>query len=474
MDNNIRITVLHMPVYQLIHHPDNPRKEFGDLSKLTESIRKKGIMQNLTIIPTECRELPAEEQPTLDQINMNGKFLVLIGNRRMEAAKQAGVEKLPCRIVTGLSKKDQIAIMLEENMQRNDLSISEQANSFQLMLDLGDTVDGIQEKTGFSKSTIYHRLNIAKLDPGTLEEKVKDESFQLSFGDMYALEKIESVEKRNEVLKNATDSQNLRYLIENAVQEIEKERRLNLFIGTVKKLGIPKAPKGTKTWSYDGNPVESFSLSPMEREFDQKIKDIEKLTDTEPLVWLEEYGWVYILEKRKQEEEKREPSPEKLERKKRNENSTELKAQCSHIVERMKEVVNTLVTDQIGSSDDKEKHTEALWEIMVKYDAVPSYETLWEFFEWDEPEKDDEEEYERIVEEKTASLSITDQMFIFAWDAINYKSSAYYDGSYDKKDGKALMEMADILKEYGLILSDTERSVLDGSSPLYTKEDGND
>ena len=86
-------------------------------------------------------------------------------------------------------------------------------------------------------------------------------------------------------------------------------------------------------------------------------------------------------------------------------------------------------------------------------------------------EEDDEEEYERIVEEETASLSITDQMFIFAWDAIKYKSSAYYDGSYDKKDGKALMEMADILKEYGLILSETEQSVLDGSSPLYTKEE---
>lgn len=469
--DNIRISVLQMPVHQLVHHPDNPRKEFGDLSELTESIRKKGIMQNLTIIPVECRELPVEQQPNINEINMNGEFLVLIGNRRMEAAKQAGVEKLPCRIVTGLSKKDQIAVMLEENMQRNDLSISEQANSFQLMLDLGDTVDGIQEKTGFSKSTIYHRLNIAKLDPETVEEKVKDESFQLSFGDMYALEKIESVEKRNEVLKNATDSQNLRYLIENAVQEIEKERRLNLFIETVKKLGISKAPKGTRAWSYDWNTVESFSLSPMGREFDQKITDIEKLTDTEPLVWLEEYGWVHILEKRKQEEEKREPSPEELERKKRNENTTELKAQCSHIVERMKEVVNTLVTDQIGSSADKEKHTEALWKIMVKYDAAPSYKTLWDFFDWDEPEEDDKEEYEKIVEEETASLSITDQMFIFAWDAIEYKSSAYYDGSYDKKDGKALMEMADILKEYGLILSETEQSVLDGSSPLYTKEE---
>ena len=99
-----------MPVHQLVHHPDNPRKEFGDLSELTESIRKKGIMQNLTIIPVECRELPVEQQPNINEINMNGEFLVLIGNRRMEAAKQAGVEKLPCRIVTGLSKKDQIRV----------------------------------------------------------------------------------------------------------------------------------------------------------------------------------------------------------------------------------------------------------------------------------------------------------------------------------------------------------------------------
>lgn len=468
--DNIRISVLQMPVHQLVHHPDNPRKEFGDLSELTESIRKKGIMQNLTIIPVECRELPVEQQPNINEINMNGKFLVLIGNRRMEAAKQAGVEKLPCRIVTGMSKKDQIAVMLEENMQRNDLSISEQANSFQLMLDLGDTVDGIQEKTGFSKSTIYHRLNIAKLDPETVEEKVKDESFQLSFGDMYALEKIESVEKRNEVLKNATDSQNLRYLIENAVKEMEKERRLSLFIEMVEKQGIRKAPKGAKTWSRDWDTVKSVYLSPMEKEFDQKVKDIETLKDAGSLFWQEEYGWVYIL-KKKQKDEKRELSPEELERKKRDENATELKTQCRHIVEQMKEVVNTLVADQIGSSADKEKHTEVLWKIMVKYDAAPSYETLWDFFEWDEPEENDEEEYEKIAEEKTASLSITDQMFIFAWDAMKYKSSVYFNGGYNKKNGKALMEMATILKEYGLTLSDTEQSVLDGSSPLYTKEE---
>lgn len=37
---------------KLIHqHPDNPRKDLGDLTELSESIKKKGIMQNLTVIP---------------------------------------------------------------------------------------------------------------------------------------------------------------------------------------------------------------------------------------------------------------------------------------------------------------------------------------------------------------------------------------------------------------------------------------
>ena len=54
--------------------------------------------------------------------------------------------------------------MLLENIQREDLTIQEQAQGFQMMLDLGDTEDQIAEKTGFSKSTVRHRLNIAKLD----------------------------------------------------------------------------------------------------------------------------------------------------------------------------------------------------------------------------------------------------------------------------------------------------------------------
>ena len=54
-------------------------------------------------------------------------------------------------------------------MQRSDLTIYEQAQGFQLMLDLGDTEEQIAEKTGFSKTTIRRRLNIAKLNQDELK-----------------------------------------------------------------------------------------------------------------------------------------------------------------------------------------------------------------------------------------------------------------------------------------------------------------
>lgn len=57
-------------------HPDNPRKDLGDLTELAESIKKNGIMQNLTVIPKEGEP---------------GEYITIIGHRRSAAAKLAGV-----------------------------------------------------------------------------------------------------------------------------------------------------------------------------------------------------------------------------------------------------------------------------------------------------------------------------------------------------------------------------------------------
>lgn len=164
-------------------HPQNPRKEFGELSELAESIKARGIMQNLTVIPSE-----------------NGEYYtILIGHRRAKAAKLAGVTTIPCNVVDEeMSEDEQVATMLLENIQRGDLTPYEQAKGFQLMIDLGNDINDITKKTGFSQSTIRHRIRMLDLDEQLLREK---ESSGATLQDYIQLEKIKDKETKNEVLK---------------------------------------------------------------------------------------------------------------------------------------------------------------------------------------------------------------------------------------------------------------------------------
>ena len=172
---------------KLIHqHPDNPRKDLGDLTELSESIKKKGIMQNLTVIPGHWDE---------DKTHHDEGYTLIIGHRRFAAGKMAGVAMYPCRIVEDMSYKDQVGTMLEENMQRIDLTPLEQAEGFQMMLDLGDTEEQIAEKTGFSRTTVRRRLEIAKLDRDLVKEKTDENGvYQLNLKDLAQLSRIEDVE----------------------------------------------------------------------------------------------------------------------------------------------------------------------------------------------------------------------------------------------------------------------------------------
>jgi ParB family chromosome partitioning protein len=128
MDNNIVM----IAVEKLLPHKDNPRKDLGDLAELSASIKENGIFQNLTVVPAE-----------------EGMYTVIIGHRRLAAAKKAGLTEVPC-IIAEMDYKKQIGTMLLENMQRSDLTALEQAQGFQMMLDLGETQAAIAMQTGFS------------------------------------------------------------------------------------------------------------------------------------------------------------------------------------------------------------------------------------------------------------------------------------------------------------------------------------
>ncbi len=193
-----------IPIEKLRHHPQNPRKRIGDVTELAESIKAKGILQNLTVV--QC--------PTVI-----GDYWVVIGNRRLEAAKQAGVKELPC-LVSLMDEKEQFQTMLIENMQRADLTIPEQAEGFQLMLDMGESVESISDKTGFSQSTVRRRLDLAKLNKANFEKAYESGG---TLDDFVKISQIKSKSKQNELLK-AVGTGNFNYAIKRALNEQQCEQ----------------------------------------------------------------------------------------------------------------------------------------------------------------------------------------------------------------------------------------------------------
>ena len=142
---------------------------------------------------------------------------------------------MPCRIAEGLSRKEQLSIMLEENMQRNDLTIWEQAQGFQLMMDMGSTVKEISTLSGFSEKTVRHRLEIAKLD-GVKVKNVSEER-QLSLSDFAQLEKVEDIDERNKLL-GFIGTGSFKWHLDNAVADQEMRKLAKFAQSTLMQFAV--------------------------------------------------------------------------------------------------------------------------------------------------------------------------------------------------------------------------------------------
>ena len=221
-----------LPVDKLFPHPDNPRKDLGDLTELADSIKGNGIFQNLTVVPAD---------------DSYETFTVVIGHRRLAAAKLAGLSEVPC-VITEMDQKEQVRTMLLENMQRSDLTVYEQAQGFQMMLDLGSTIEEIAEKSGFSKTTVRRRVKMMELDQGTL--KAVSER-QLSLTDFDELAQIEDIKARNECLAQIGTSEFKRSVAEQVRQQTLKKKLPKA--KKILKAAKAKALKQSDTWNgkYD-------------------------------------------------------------------------------------------------------------------------------------------------------------------------------------------------------------------------------
>lgn len=211
--SNITGTLEYIPVEEIFPHPDNPRKDLGDLTELADSIRQNGIMQNLTVVPRE-----------------SGGYTVIIGHRRLAAAKLAGLTVVPCA-VADMDEKKQLRTMMMENMQRSDLTVYEQAQGFQLMLDMGDSIEDVSESTGFSETTIRRRTKLLELD----QEKFRAAQERgATLSDYAELDKISDPQTKNKLL-DVIGTANFKNELRRAIDSEKSKARRAYYIAELSK-----------------------------------------------------------------------------------------------------------------------------------------------------------------------------------------------------------------------------------------------
>jgi ParB family chromosome partitioning protein len=186
--------IVNIAVEEISPHGANPRKELGDLTELADSIKSMGVMQNLTIVPWVCHLTQKGADRPEKQKEMG--YTVVIGHRRLAAAKLAGLETVPC-IISDMDYKTQLSTMLLENMQRSDLSVYEEANGFKQLTLFGINESEIAKLTGFSKKTIKRRMQLLDLDEAKFKEATE---IGITLTDFDNLSEIEDVTVRNAVL----------------------------------------------------------------------------------------------------------------------------------------------------------------------------------------------------------------------------------------------------------------------------------
>ncbi|MCA1806463.1 MAG: ParB/RepB/Spo0J family partition protein, partial [Actinobacteria bacterium] len=118
-----------------------PRKHFdaNAIEELSQSIKQYGILQPLIVVPDKSQ---AEH------------YIIVAGERRWRAAKQAGLKKLPC-IIREREELEQLEVSLVENVQRVDLSPIEQAISIErLHREFNMPYNAIAKRLGKASTTI--------------------------------------------------------------------------------------------------------------------------------------------------------------------------------------------------------------------------------------------------------------------------------------------------------------------------------
>lgn len=146
--------ILSIPLNLISFNPNQPRSKinYDELQELTSSVKEYGIIQ-----PILVKKIGDE------------KYQIIAGERRYHAAKNAGLTEIPA-ILKNVSEIDSFEIAIIENVQRENLSILEEAEAYKKLInEYGHTHDSISAKVGKSRSYVSNTMRLLKLP-----DEVKD------------------------------------------------------------------------------------------------------------------------------------------------------------------------------------------------------------------------------------------------------------------------------------------------------------
>ncbi len=134
-----------VPIEQIDPNPDQPRQTMGDLSELMASVAEKGIIEPLIV---RAR---------------SGRFQIIAGERRYQAAVQVGLRELPV-VVRDVDDAEVIELALVENIQRKDLTPFEEAEALHTLSERNHyTHEDMARKLGKSRTAVTETLALHKM-----------------------------------------------------------------------------------------------------------------------------------------------------------------------------------------------------------------------------------------------------------------------------------------------------------------------
>jgi ParB family chromosome partitioning protein len=150
----------HLDLQSIVPNPKQPRSVFEPeaFGELVHSIRELGVLQPIVVRPLGEKD----GKPTYE---------LIMGERRLRASKEAGLEKIPA-VIRETQDENMLRDALLENLHRSDLNPLEEASAYQQLLeDFGITQDQLAEKIGRSRPKITNTIRLLKL-PASVQRRV--------------------------------------------------------------------------------------------------------------------------------------------------------------------------------------------------------------------------------------------------------------------------------------------------------------